>query len=91
MEYTLTVIDARNVQRYLFGANELKQSLGASELVERATHDWVFESLESIGYIHNAKDQRLEEFNGRAIENGLTAEVLYAGGGNTAFLFKSLP
>lgn len=48
---TLTLLDARRVQGYVFGTNHLKQNLGASALVERATAEdgWVKDALPASG------------------------------------------
>ncbi len=83
-QYTLTLVDVRRVQSYLFNANELKQNLGASALVEQATHDWIEQALEGR---HNIKtDYTLDDTH--AIERGeLDAEVIFLGGGNAAILF----
>ena len=87
-DYIFTVVDARDVQSYIFGANELKQNLGASELVEQTTHDWIYETLEKLGK-YNADDSP-EKLNGQTIDDDLIAEVIYAGGGNTGLIFKSI-
>lgn len=89
-EFMLTLIDARRIQHYLFTANELKQILGASELVERATHDWVFEALSPLR--HNIKKTNPLTFDEqRSIEAAETdAELIFAGGGNVGILFRSL-
>jgi len=87
---TLTLIDIRQVQGYLFSANELKQSLGASALVEQATHEWVFDVLpEKRNAQWNAKEYRVI-FDERTIEkDDLEAEVIFMGGGNSAILFST--
>ncbi len=85
--YTLTLVDVRHVQRYLFNANELKQNLGASALVEQATHDWIVDALTGR---HNAQKTNFTLDDKRAIELGeLDAEVIFLGGGNAAILFTS--
>jgi hypothetical protein len=85
--YILTLIDVRQVQRYLFNANELKQNLGASFLVEMACRHWVQESLPKP---HNWPDPEKDEFMQTAIESGnLQAEVIFSGGANAAILFTN--
>jgi hypothetical protein len=87
-QYILTLIDVRQVQTYLFNANELKQNLGASYLVEMACRGWVYESLPKP---HNWPDYQKDEFTSGAIENGeLQAEVVFSGGANAAILFLSM-
>jgi hypothetical protein len=87
---TLTLIDVRGVQNYLFNANELKQNLGASALVENATHEWIFDFLpEKRNAQWNLKKYRIE-FDARTIEkDDLDAEVIFMGGGNAAILFST--
>ncbi|MGB0384007.1 MAG: Cas10/Cmr2 second palm domain-containing protein [Ardenticatenaceae bacterium] len=84
-EYTVTVLDTSQIQRYVFSSNRLKENIGASELVMQATRDWAYTHLPSP---HNVEDGELSD---ERIEDGdLSAEVIYSGGGNTVVLFKSL-
>jgi len=87
--YNLTLVDVRRVQNYLFNANELKQNLGASYIVEQAARDWVHEALNPL--IHNWPDPGYDDFEEtHKIESGtVDAEVIFAGGGNAAILFAS--
>jgi len=86
-QYTLTIVDTAGIQNYIFGSNNLKHNVGASELVYRATHNWVCEALSKIGATNVNADC---EFDRRSIEDdNLTAELVYAGGGNTVILFRS--
>ena len=39
----LMLVEATDIQPYLFGSNQLAQNIGASELVRQATEDWVCE------------------------------------------------
>lgn len=84
--YTLTLVDVRRIQPYLFTANELKQCLGGSVLVELATHDWIVEALPL---------KRNVEMNGYAVEFSeqtiadRDAEAIFLGGGNAAILFQT--
>lgn len=83
--YTLTLVDVRRIQPYLFNANELKQCLGGSALVEMATHDWIVAALPSPKNIQTQKNQI--KFGDQTIET-LPAEVIFLGGGNAAVLFQ---
>jgi hypothetical protein len=87
-QYTLTIVDASGVQDYIFGTNNLKQNVGASYLVECATRGWMAEALPRQ---HNVTAIDSDPpFTDQRIEDGrLKAELLYAGGGNTAILFAS--
>jgi len=92
--YTLTIVDTSGIQDYIFGANQLRQNIGASYLVDKATRGWAREILEELGLRHNIKnlDDTQEPFYGeRVIESGdVDAEVVYAGGGNLVILFVDL-
>ena len=81
--YTLTLIDTRRVQPYIFGANELQQITGASELVEQATDRFVREALPKPCYFPPDPNVRYIE------RDNLRAEVIFAGGGNVAILFAT--
>lgn len=97
----LTVIDTTGIQSYIFGSNRLRENIGASEIVARATSDWVYEVLRDpeLNWKTNLKPQikngrqiwrevfeELDEI--KAIEKDkLDAEVVYAGGGNTVIIF----
>lgn len=84
--YTLTLLDVAGIQDYIFASNVLRENIGASELVRRATHDWPFQIVREIGDT-NVND-KLELDETKVIEDGhLTAEVVYAGGGNCVILF----
>jgi hypothetical protein len=85
--YTLTVIDTTGIQDYIFGSNVLKHNVGASALVHWATNDWLCEKLVELGETNVDKECK---FTGRTIDgDGLVSELIYAGGGNTAILFKN--
>jgi hypothetical protein len=85
---TVTVIDTVGIQGYIFGSNVLKQNVGASELVRRATQDWVYQELAALGVTNVDRDGRINDQ--AAIErDGLVSELAYAGGGNTVVLFRS--
>ncbi len=86
---TVTVIDTVGIQQYIFGSNVLKQNVGASELVRRATQDWVYQELVALGATNVDQNGKINEQT--AIENdNLVSELVYAGGGNTVVLFRSL-
>ena len=90
--YTLTLIDVRRVQNYLFNANELRQNLGASLLVEQATHEWIIKCLPEKHNLEWEPASYRLKFKEKTIEgDDLDAEVIFMGGGNAAILFSSLP
>ncbi|MDX2043167.1 MAG: hypothetical protein SF097_18245 [Acidobacteriota bacterium] len=95
----LTMIDTAGIQRYVFGSNRLRENLGASYLVELATKAWVFQALDKLG-AHNmtsvpegsddlAHLNRKPDPNLKMEDGKLSAELLYAGGGNALVLFAS--
>lgn len=88
-EFTLTQIEVSGIQDYIFGSNNLKQNIGASELVEKATTNWVVEALVEAEIQHNA---RCDEMTGICqladwAEELLPAQIIYWGGGNALILF----
>ena len=83
----LTLIDTTGIQNYIFGSNRLRENIGASEIVARATDEWVKDCLRNNGqWKTNVDDQNLE-----LEKDSLDAELIYAGGGNTLILFKDRP
>lgn len=86
--YILTVINTTGIQDYIFGSNNLKHNVGASHLVHKATHDWVYDALDTVGSNNITADG--ERDDSRRIEAGeLDAELLYSGGGNTFIIFRA--
>jgi hypothetical protein len=89
-EHVITVVDTTGIQNYIFGSNRLRDNIGASQLVDEATGPWVYQTLRDQQT--NIADDPLstDPFNHDAkMEDGLVAELLYAGGGNALILFKS--
>ena len=104
MPITVTVLDTAGIQPYIFGSNVLRENIGGSELVHRATRLWAFEALleelkvRRIDDHHNidleaARQDKIERmYTGKFEVDGSDqagAEVLYAGGGNTVILFQA--
>ena len=93
--YTLTLLDTVGIQDYIFGSNVLRENIGASELVRRATRLWPFEEVRAVGRTNVKPDRNLtgepDDLDGNlCIEDDvLIAEVIYAGGGNCAILFAN--
>ncbi len=89
-QYTLTVVDTKSIQSYIFGTNSLRQNVGASHLVDCVTRYWVVDCLPRP---HNVIDidatETYKKLSSQKIEDGgLEAELLYTGGGNAAILFN---
>ncbi len=93
--YTLTILDTVGIQDYIFGSNVLRENIGASELVRRATRLWPIGEVRKAGRTNVKTGHDLtgdpDDLDGnlRIKEEALTAEVIYAGGGNCAILFTS--
>ena len=92
--YTVTVLDTTGIQSYIFGSNRLRENIGASYLVSQATDNWAREALEKLKdqikqevYAFNPKKHQ-PEAKPRIEDDGLAAELVYAGGGNTVLLFS---
>ncbi len=90
MTYTLVAIDASGIQNYMFGSNKLPENIGASEIVARATEQWIFDSLKGLNHnLVSPFDPSADNwFTSKTIEDNLEVEVIYAGGGNALLLFK---
>ena len=85
---TLSVFDTTGIQDYIFGSNRLPENIGASHLVEAATHEWVSQALKPP---HNL-DEAGQIVSAPPLEKNQEqqAEVIYRGGGNVVVLFRSL-
>jgi len=80
------VIDARNIQRYIYATNNLRQNAGASYAVGCATGKWVVDALPKPNNVVNIEEC---EYSSQKIEDGkIDAEVVYCGGGNAVIIFK---
>ena len=99
MPITVTVLDTGGIQPFIFGSNVLRENIGASELVYRATRLWAFDELlkglpaeqTNINYEAAKIDDVEHMYSGPFRVDGsdkIGAEVLYAGGGNTVILFQ---
>lgn len=93
-ELTLVVVDTAKIQPYIFGSNRLRENVGASHLVHLATGGWLKDEPETLlPPRHNIVDGALSISTQGGIETEpetLDAEVLYAGGGNAAILFRDV-
>ena len=72
--YTLVAVDVSGIQDYVFGSNKLQHIIGASELVHRATHDWVRDALPPSHNLRDVKASKqlnpeLKDFNSWLNEN----------------------
>ena len=92
MTLVVTVLDTTGIQPYIFSSNRLRENVGASFLVSQATDEWVKEVLKDLKKNQNWNIQILAQPEDKPhIEDGeLTAELVYAGGGNTVLLFQTI-
>lgn len=87
----LVVGEVSRIQSYIFGTNKLRENIGASYLVAQATEDWPMEIIKEIACSSNIINGTRYLDNNKCIEDEtarLDAEILYAGGGNFAVLFR---
>jgi hypothetical protein len=92
MSLIVTVLDTTGIQPYIFGSNRLRENVGASYLVSQVTDEWVKKVLEDLKKNQNWNIQIPAQPEDKPhIEDGeLTAELVYAGGGNTVLLFQTI-
>jgi hypothetical protein len=94
MILVVTVLDTTGIQPYIFGSNRLRENVGASYLVSQTKDEWVKEVLKDLQDDKN-KNWKIQipaqPEDKPHIEDGeLTAELVYAGGGNTVLLFQTI-
>lgn len=89
LDKVLLLVEATGIQNYIFGSNQLTQNIGASELVQQATTDWVYAALpEPHNVVPDDNQPDRWKIADRSLDNNrLSAEVVYAGGGNAMILF----
>lgn len=88
----LLIVDTAGIQDYIFNSNRLRENVGASYLVAAVTGEWALATVrEIVAEAHNIDpdgnliDRRIED------DSNLRVEVIYAGGGNFAALFRDEP
>jgi hypothetical protein len=87
--YVATLLDCTGIQDYIFGSNRLRENIGASELVARATRECIQEALHrAVGEDHNLDDLLQEQPLEKNPDQ--KAEVIFQGGGNVVLLFRSI-
>ncbi len=86
----LVVVDTTQIQPYIFGSNRLRENVGASYLVDMATGEWAFQAVKDATPAQNNIGPGNTLRGEARIEQGLQAEVLYAGGGNFVVLFDHI-
>lgn len=87
-QYLLSLIETSSIQGFIFGSNNLRENIGASELVRLATAGWAVATLGQVTPRHNVDPDTEKFLVGQRIEAGqLDAEVIFMGGGGMAVLF----
>lgn len=86
----LTILETSSIQPFIFGSNDLRENIGASELAYLATSEWAFDALEENRLRHNIDRDTGKIKPDARIESGqLDAEVIFFGGGGMAVLFTA--
>ena len=83
----LLILDTSQIQTYIFGSNRLRENIGASYLVAQAAGEWALKQMPQPNNILNAGTRELDGTKQIDEQDGLKAEVIYAGGGNVVALF----
>jgi len=87
-EQTLLLVEVTGIQDYVFSSNQLAQNVGASELVRKASTDWVYQHLPQPNNVDSPQADHSWVVTDRGLEkDSLSAEVIYTGGGNALVLF----
>ena len=86
----LVLIETAGTQRFVFGSNDLRENLGASELVRLATGEWACKILNELVPKNNLAPDTWEILSEKHIEDGqIEAELIFSGGGSLAVLFTN--
>ncbi len=94
-QVTQVLFEVTGIQEYVFGSNQLAQNIGASELVYRATTEWLVQALHPLrhnGVIWDKKKFELtwDDHAGLDAEGlgaGYEVVLVYAAAGNAMLLF----
>lgn len=87
----LTLIDTMQIQRYIFSSNRLREMVGASVLLKKATEDWLIDALYKKFGVPRPAGDTLDVLKAqKPIESAsnIPFEIIYCGGGNAKILFK---
>ncbi|KKN48316.1 hypothetical protein LCGC14_0654080 [marine sediment metagenome] len=80
----LAVYDVTGIQNFIFSTNRLKENLGGSIAVKKASEDMLEEAITS-----KFKNTTLKEIDNEKINwNEYEAVIVYLGGGNAMVIFK---
>lgn len=76
----IVILDTRQIQSYIFGSNRLRENIGASYLVKKATEDWVKQVLFS--------QFSREKLTLPVDDPQCPAKIVLTGGGNAVLYFR---
>lgn len=79
----LCTFDASGIQDYVFGSSRLRDNVGASVLVDKASRSWLFAVLDEL--FGERWTRSYEEF---VIDDGQRAALLIAAGGNAQVVLR---
>lgn len=88
------VLDTVSIQNFIFSTNNLRENLGASELVKSIYEEPLIEALREVYpdfdlSMYNAWEREDLDLNKFPLNQGAKAEVAYIGGGNAVLFFES--
>jgi len=89
--FSAVLLDTVSIQRYIFSTNNLKENIGASQVVEEIFDSHLKEVIKDIFSLSDERFFTEWEKNPEKIsilENSLPLEIGYIGGGNALIFFK---
>lgn len=86
----LLLVDTTQTQSYIFNSNRMRENIGASYLVAKATSEWVLQAIVALNIAHNIIDPSKGQLDAQRLyeQDGLDAEVVYTAGGNALIIFR---
>ncbi len=91
--YTLLLLEVTGIQDYVFKSNHLVQNIGASELVQTATEEWLSTTIENedlqSNFTWNETDGLILDSKQHLSNSKLDVELIYSGGGVAMLLFAN--
>ena len=67
----LLLIDTTQTQRYIFSSNRMRENIGASYLIAKATTEWVFQAIVGLNIAHKYLSKRNRVLGTNAIKHFL--------------------
>lgn len=86
--FALTIYDVTGIQDYIFRSKQLKDNVGASNLVEKVTDEFLIEAIKEK--TKNSRTDWENYSNFELLSNlDIEAEIIYTGGGNALVAYKN--